>query len=134
MTTLQYKSGGSWFDIPDAALYGTYGGTYHIEYPPAAEIGLDGAPCAATGKPRVIITTPWLDDSGMAFWRSHFATVYDASVAFAIQAWDSRAGATVKWIGKLKQPTWASVGVGSTAAQTVYRDVRIEIVECETTS
>lgn len=132
--TLQYKSGGSWFDIPAAALYSTYSGTCHVEYPPPTALGVDGAPCGATGKPRIVINAPWMTDTGMGFWRAFFASTASAYVAVSIEAWDPRAGSAVKWAGKLKWPTFGSVGVGAAAGSTVYRDVAIEIVECATTS
>lgn len=132
--SLQYKSGGTWFDIPAAALASTYGGTYHVEYPPPTVAAVDGTPCGATGKPRILIVAKQMSDTGMGFWRAFFATTDDVYVAVSIEAWDSRAGALVKWAGKLKWPTFSSVGVGSTAAKTMYRDVQIEISECALTS
>ena len=134
MSNPKYKSGATWFDIPDAAIYGTHGGTWSIEYPPATEIGVDGTPCGAVGRPRIIIRTAWMQETGLAFWRAFFATVDDTYASINIEAWDSRAGATVKWAGNLRWPTWDSVGVGGTDATTIYRNVTIEINECVTTS
>lgn len=132
--SLQYKSGGDWFAIPDAALYSTYGGTYHVDYPPPTAVAVDGTPCGATGKPRIVINSAWMTDTGMGFWRAFFSTTEDTYTAVSIEAWDSRAGAWVKWAGNLKWPTFGSVGVGAAAGSTVYRDVQIEIVECATTA
>ena len=42
MAALQWKNGASWEDIPAAALYSTWAGTYHIEYPPPQEVAIDG--------------------------------------------------------------------------------------------
>ena len=66
---LQWKNGATWEDIPAAALYSTWAGTYHIEYPPPQSVGIDGSRAAQTGKPRIVINAPWLTDAGFDFWR-----------------------------------------------------------------
>ena len=71
MTAPSYSNGGAWTTIPSAAIYGTHPGTYHVEYPPAADYTYAGAPCAAVGLPSVVIRTAWLTDTGMGFWQGY---------------------------------------------------------------
>ena len=132
--SLRWKNGASWEAISDAALYGTYGGTYHVEYPAATDVAVDGTPCGAVGKPRIIIQIPWLTDTGFDFWRDRFASTTAPSAALSIEAWDPRTGTVVKWAGILQRPTFDGISVGSSAGQTIYRNVRILVSECETTT
>lgn len=129
-----YKDGGSWTAITDAALWSTYGGTYHVEYPPARDLDGYGRPCGAFGKPRIVIAASWMNGEGMAFWRGLFVSASDQYASLSIEALNPRTGDTEKWAGLLKWPTFASVSWGATAAKTIYRDVRIEVVECEATT
>ena len=46
---LNWKNGGSWEAIPEAAIYSTYAGTFHIEYQPTQDVGIDGTMAAANG-------------------------------------------------------------------------------------
>jgi len=131
---LQWKNGASWENIPEAAIYSTYAGTYHIEYPPAQDVGIDGTMAAATGKPRIVIEAPWLTDSGMNFWRDRFSGATAETAAISIEAWDPRTETNTKWAGILQRPKYASVSVGSTTSSTVYRNVHIEIWECAATT
>jgi hypothetical protein len=130
---LKYKDG-TWKDIPAAALYSTWLGTYHIEYPPAQDVALDGTMAAATGKPRIVIDAPWLTDDGFDFWRDRFATAAAQTASISIECWDPRSGAKVKYAGVMQRPRYDSIGVGSSTSNTVYRNVHIEIWECDVTT
>ena len=131
---LQWKNGGSWEDIPAAALYSTWAGTYHVEYPPPQDVGIDGTIAAQTGKPRIVIKAPWLSDAGFDFWRDRFGSAAAETAALSIEAFEPRTGSKVKWAGVLRRPTYESIGVGSTTTNTIYRGVVIEIWECATTA
>lgn len=132
--TPQYKTGGSWTAISDDALAGTWGGTCHVEYPEAVDRDGNGLPCGAVGKPRVVIRTPWMTDTGMGFWRAFFTLSTDTYAAISIEVFDPRTGTDVKLAGYLERPAFASVGRGAAAGSTVYRDVTISIVECAATT
>lgn len=129
-----WKNGVAWEAIPASALAGTYGGTCHVEHPEARDVDGNGLPCGAVGRPQVVLTSPWMTDTGMGFWRTKFASASATYAAISVQVWDPRLGAETKYAGKLHWPTWTSVGQGSTAAKTVYRGVRIVIGELETTT
>ena len=130
---INYKTSGAWTAIPTAALYSTYAGSYHIEYPPAADMTLAGAPCGAFGKPTIVIRAPWLTDTGMDFWRDLFTTGTQY-VAMSLEVYDARLGAVTRYAGYLMQPRFESVGWGSTASQTMYRNVEIRLTECTETT
>jgi hypothetical protein len=129
-----YKNAGNWIAIPEEAIWGTYHGTYEVLRPVTTEETGSGVPCGAFGKPRIRISTPRMDDAGMAFWRGFFASVDATSASISIEARDPRTGVTEKWVGLLKWPTYDSVSWGSSAAKTAYRNVRIEITECVATT
>jgi len=129
-----YKTGGTWTAIPAAALWSTYHGTYHVEYPAPTALTLAGLPCAAFGLPSIRIAAPLMADTGMAFWRAFFATTSQLYANISIEGLDIRTGLAGKWAGQLKWPVFSSVSWGSTAAKTMYRDVRIEIINCEVTA
>jgi hypothetical protein len=131
---LNWKNGGSWEAITDTAICATYGGTYHLEYPPAQEVAIDGTQAAATGKPRIIIIAPWMTDTGMGFWRDRLGSATARTAAISIEAWDPQTGTATKWAGTLQRPKFEGVSVGSSAERTIYRNVRIEIWECSATS
>jgi hypothetical protein len=131
---LNWKNGGSWEAITADALYSTYGGTYHVEYPPAQETAIDGTQAAATGKPRIVIEAPWMTDTGMGFWRSRLGSATARTAAISIEAWDPQSGSATKWAGTLQRPKFDGVSVGSSAGATIYRNVKIEIWECSTTT
>jgi hypothetical protein len=131
---LQWKNGASWESIPAAALYSTWAGTYHVEYPPPQAVGIDGTQAAQTGKPRIVIKAPWMTDTGFDFWRDRFGSSTAETAAISIEAWEPRTGANVKWAGVMRRPTYESIGVGSTTSNTIYRNVTIEIWECATTT
>lgn len=131
---LQYKNGSTWTDIPEAALASTWAGTYHLEYPPPQAVGIDGTQAAQTGKPRIVIVAPWMTDSGFDFWRDLFSSATAETAALSIEVWDPRSGAEVKYAGTLQRPQYDSIGVGSSSSNTIYRNVRIEIWECATTT
>src|SRR5574343_987868 len=119
-----YKTGGNWVAITAAALWSIYGGTYEVAYPPTtAETGL-GVPCGAFGKPKIKIGAPRMDDSGMGFWRGFFSGPTAQAASISIEARNPRTGSVEKWAGQLKWPTYDSVSWGSTAAKTIYHNVR----------
>jgi hypothetical protein len=130
---INYKTSGSWTAIPTAALYSTYAGSYHIEYPPAEDVTLNGIPCGAFGKPTIVIRSPWMTDEGMDFWRDLF-TVGAHYVAMSLEVYDSRLGATTRYAGYLAQPRFESQGWGSTSGKTTYRNVEIRLTECTVTT
>ena len=134
MTAPNYSLGGGWAAIPNAAIYGTHPGTYHVEYPPAADYTYAGQPCSAVGLPSIVIRTAWLTDTGMAFWQGIFANSAAESAALSIEAFDPRASSVTRWAGTLLRPTWESVGPGATAGTTIYRGVEIRIVNCGATT
>jgi len=130
---VNYKTTGSWTAIPTAALAGTYGGSYHIEYPAAEDTTLSGLPCGAFGKPKIIIRSPLISDAGVDFWRDLFAAgALSASVS--LEVWDDRLGAVTRYVGNLLRPKFESVGWGSTAAKTMYRNFEIVLAECVVTT
>jgi hypothetical protein len=130
----EYKTGGSWTAIPTAALWSTYGGTFHVAYPPATARNQAGAPCGAFGLPRILIHAVQMTDAGFAFWRDLFALAGDLSTTLSIEAINPNTGATEKWLGMLLRPRFSRVSWGNSAANTWYHDVDIEITECEATS
>ncbi len=134
MATPNWKNGASWEAIPAAALASSYRGTMHVAYPQATEFDGNGIPCGAVGRPKIVIEAPLMTETGFAFWRGKFSTAADTYVAISIESWSPRSGTTTKWAGKLCRPTFASVGVGAATTSTMYRDVRIEIVNCEATT
>ena len=128
--SIQYWTGAAWAAIPAAALYGTYDGTCAVLYPRPQAYTNSGKPCAAIGAPKIVIETPWMSDAGMNFWRDRIGST---SVEYSVedfQIWDMRSESDLALCGKLRWPTWASVGHGATAAQTVYRNVRILVTDC----
>lgn len=130
---VNYKTTGSWTAIPTAALASSYGGTYHIEYPPATDMTLSALPCGAFGKPRIVLHMPWLTDTGYAFWSGLFAAgaLY---VAANLEVYDDRLSAVTRYAGNLQRPKFESVSWGSTAAKTVYHNVEIVLAECVVTT
>ena len=131
---LQWKNGATWEDIPEAALYSTWAGTYHIEYPPPQSVAIDGSQAGQTGKPRIVIKAPWLTDSGFDFWRDRFSSATAETAAISIEAWDPRSGAKSSMPGSCNVPPMTLSASASTTTNTIYRNVSIEIWECATTT
>lgn len=130
--TMKWKNGTSWETVPSAALYGTYGGTLHVEYPqPEDKDGL-GRPCGAVGRPRIVIETPFLTETGMAFWRARFPDTSMTWVGITVEVFDHRAGSTVRYDGLLLRPEFS--GVSMSSSTKIYRNVRIIIAECRPTT
>jgi hypothetical protein len=128
-----YKTGGLWVAISTEALWSTYSGTYHLGYPKANEVTGLGGPCGAFGKPTIHIQTPKMNGTGMGFWQAFFASSIAQSAAISIEVLNPSTGLSEKWAGTLKRPTFASVSWGATSAKSMYRDVKMEIIECVTT-
>jgi len=131
---MRYKTGGAWEAVPTAAMYGTHTGSAQVVWPAATGVNGLGEPCAAIGRPEIVIQTAWLQDSGMAFWRAFFGAVTDLDASIEIEIFDPRAGADTMYAGLLHWPTFGSVGRGAGATTTIYRDVRIVISDCEATA
>lgn len=130
---LQYKTTGSWTDIPTAALYSTYGGSYHVEYPLVEDMTLAGAPCGAFGKGVIVIRAPWMQDAGFDFWRDLISSGTQYA-ALNLEVWDQRKGAVTKYAGYLMHPTFESLSYGSSTSNTIYHNVEIRMIECAVTT
>lgn len=129
MSNIQYKttSGGTWTDVPAAAIEGTYFGMLAVERPAMTNQDGVGAPCAAIGNPRIVIRAGEMTGTGMAHWMGRFTTIETLSVTTWQTAYDPHSATWKGYTGTLFRPTWSAVNIGSTAAKTYYRDVEIII-------
>lgn len=125
----QYKtsSGGAWTDISAAAITGTLRGGPVVVWPETTERTISGRPCGATGLPKIVIKSQYMDVTGFKWW-SDLVTSGD-SVAFWISAFNPRADAWAQYTGYLCRPRASSIVIGGTAQY--YTDVTVEIVECK---
>ncbi len=126
MASIQYKttSGGAWTDVPHAALEGTAEGMVMVEYPQATDRDGTGAPCAAIGKPQIVIRSRYMSAAGMAHWQGRIAS--GESAAAWQTAYDPRTGAFAGWTGTLLRPRFNPPITGGNNVP-IYTDVEIII-------
>lgn len=130
MADFQYKSGGSWVDVPARACPQAGQGTIAVRYPEVTDTTGNGAPCGAFGAPWLELRADEMFEGasaadGMRWWQARFANSTDLTVAISLTAYDTRAEAWVKYSGTLWRPTWDDVRDEHSNASRTYRGVRI---------
>jgi len=135
MGNFQYKTGGTWVDVPDTAHPDDDQGSIVVEYPAATARDGTGLPCAAIGSPRIVIRFGRMIGTGMAFWLAFFSAVTDLSATMTgLTAYDPRTATWVKYTGTLLRPTFSQVQPTATAARTWYMDGEIVIDQVTVTT
>lgn len=131
----QYKtsSGGTWTDVPVGA-WPEDDGALFLEYPKASELDGLGRPCGAYGRPRIVIKSARMTETGMSFWRGLFASAASEYVTIWLKVYSPRSAAWEAWTGVMHRPSFADLAPGSGAANTLYQNVEIIVTECEATS
>ena len=125
MGNFQYKSSGSWVDVPDAAKPDDEGSIVVMYPEPQARDGT-GLPCGVVGQPYISIRYVKMLGSGIDFWRAFFANgVAPYFSITGITAFDPRTGTWRKFMGTLLRPTFASVQPGASLVLTWYREGEI---------
>lgn len=128
MGSFQYKSGATWYDVPDAAKPDTDGGSVMVVYPEATARDGQGNPCGAVGQAKIVIKFSRMTGTGMDFWRAFFASAIALTAAVTgVTAFDPRSGTWQKYSGTLLRPTFETVQAGSTALRTWYKNGEITI-------
>jgi hypothetical protein len=135
----QYKSGGSWLDVPWRAAPEAGKGSVIVCYPKAADRTGSGVPCGAFGLPWIEIRAGEMiegsdDTSGMRFWQTFFASATALTAAISLTAYDPRARAWGKYAGTLERPEYESPIDDALNSGRVYRSVIIYITGIATTT
>lgn len=128
MGNFQYKSGSTWYDVPDYAHPDNEGGSIALVRPePTAKDGL-GAPCGAVGQANVVIRASRLRGDGWAWWQTFFANANELSTTLAgITAYDERSGTWKQCTdGRLLRPK-GTCRPGASLVRTLYSDIEIVI-------
>lgn len=133
MADFQYKTGGSWVDVPDYA-HPDDTGAIQVTYPPATERDGVGTPCGAIGLPKIVIRGGMMRGDGWNWWQAFFssATALSASMT-GITAYNPHTGAWAKYTGTLLRPE-GTCRPGSSAGNTLYRDITIIIERIASTT
>ncbi len=128
----QYKTsaGAAWADVPVGAWPETDGALF-VDHPKAEALDGLGRPCGAYGRPRIVIRSPHMTQTGITFWQGLFASPSDEHVTIWLKAYDPRSGSWSPWSGVLHRPTFDDLAPGAGASNTLYNDVEIIVTECE---
>ena len=138
MSDLKQKPAGSasWADVPKAAYMGTREGLQCVVVRPQPS-DRTGAnlPAGAIGLPFLALESVAMTGVGMAHWMGQFAN-HDALYAgtFGLTAYDPRGGSWSYWTGTLLRPTYKGPQVGASAAETLYLEVQILLINAEPTT
>lgn len=127
MGNFQYKTGGNWVDVPDAAHPDADGGSITVEYPAAPDLDGAGNPAGAIGQPELVVSSSFMTGTGMAWWTAFFVdAVVETATLTGITGYNPRTNTWVKYTGTLWRPQ-AQCQPGSTPGLTSYSNVRIQV-------
>lgn len=125
--SFRYKSGGMWFDVPDAAHPDDEGGEIALVRPEPTGRDGNGLPCGAVGRPAIIVRSRLMRGDGWNFWNAFFSNdgMLSTTALEGLTALDPRTG---QWrgctSGILLRPT-GKCRAGASAATTLYEEVEI---------
>lgn len=139
MADFQYKSGGSWVDVPTRACPPAGAGAVLVLYPEATATTGSGVPCGAFGLPWIELRASEMyagasAADGMRWWQALFTLTTDLTAALSLTAYNARTGAWEKFAGTLWRPTWAEVSEDYGDGSRVYKGVTILVRDVTVTT